>query len=194
MCIWLSSLNLSIRATVVNVNSYLFSLSFYCIYLCIVNSYILSAGVCVCVRKECQREDAHVSICPLLCLCEWRSARAILTCYILSTWSSSSSSSMAPGVAFLPASSTAMTCLSSLSPTSTSVDMLKPLFFFYLGAASQERGLHLFSLQSKLKIESFSFICFQDVETLCIFFFFRKSCHNCQPHLFFSLSGASSGS
>lgn len=45
---------------------------------------------------------------------------------------------MAPGVAFLPASSTATTYLSSLSPISTSVDMLKPLF--YLTAASQERG------------------------------------------------------
>lgn len=109
----------------------------------------------MCVRKESKWEDAHVSVWLLLCLSEWRSAGAILTCYILSTWSSSSSN-MDRGVTFLPASSTAVTYLSSLSPTSTSVDMLKPLFF-YLTAASQERGLHLSSLQSKLKIESFSF-------------------------------------
>lgn len=136
----------------------------------------------MCVRKGCQKEDAHVSICPLLCLCEWRSARAILTCYILSTWSSSSSN-MALGVAFLPASSTAVTYLSSLSPTSTSVDMLKPLF---ITAASQERGLHLLSLQSKLKIESFSFSRWLYVLKMLRHYasFFRKSCHNCQPRLF----------
>lgn len=60
---------------------------------------------------------------------------------------------MALGVAFLPASSTAVTYLSSLSPTSTSVNMLKALF--YLTAASQGGGLHLFSLQSELKIKVF---------------------------------------
>lgn len=66
-------------------------------------------------QESARRTCSRVRICTSVYVYSYRSVRAILTCYILSTWSSSSSSE-ACGVAFPPASSAVMTCLSTLSP------------------------------------------------------------------------------
>lgn len=58
---------------------------------------------------------------------------------------------MALGVAFLPASSTTMTCLSSLSPTSTSCRYAETTFSLYSSKPGTRSAS--FSPHSKLKIE-----------------------------------------
>lgn len=70
----------------------------------------------VLMRKRTRDSEKNIHTCPDKHLCATqRSVRAVLTCYILSTWSSSGSSE-ARGVAFPPALSTGMTCISTLSP------------------------------------------------------------------------------